>query len=119
MEAVKMLVDDLLLKDLSVETKKIGAKVSVKAGVTGKEFMAEIVDVIILPRADFYRQKFMHFCKSYNHNSVKALKELGTNFPFSVDFDLGIGYVLNVSGQASNYVLLRDEFEVLLNNRSL
>lgn len=93
----KIVVDDILLRELSVETRKIGSRVGVKRGTEHPAFMADIMDVIILPYSEFYRTKFMAFYKIYNYNAVKALKELNVHFPFIPDFELGIGYVLNLS----------------------
>jgi len=101
----KTLVDDALLKELSIETRKIGSRVLVKRVNEHPGYMADIMDIIILPYSDFYRSKFMVFYKTYNHNAVKALKELNVNFPFIPDFELGIGYILNISsGDETSYL---------------
>jgi hypothetical protein len=92
----KMLVDDVLLRELSVETRKVGSKVLVNSTETHPEFMADILDVIVFPRANFFRKKYLFYFVQCNFNSVKALKELHRHFPFIPDFDLGIGYVLNI-----------------------
>jgi len=92
----KALVNDTLLRELSVETRKIGSRVQVKATAEHPGYLADIVDVIILPHSVFYRTRFMGYYKLYNQNSVKALKELHRHFPFIPDFELGIAYVLNV-----------------------
>lgn len=92
----KTLVNDALLRELSIETRKIGSKVLVKPSPEQGEFMTDIVDVIIAPETSFYRAKFMEYYRLYSYNAVKALKELGNNFPFIPDFRLGIAYVLSI-----------------------
>ena len=119
----KILVEDYLLRELSVETRKIGSKVVVKKTPDHPEFTADIMDVIILPYSDFYRTKFMTYYKLYNHNSVKALKELNIHFPFIPDFELGIGYILNIvpileSTNGFSYIKIKTELE-LFNTLSL
>lgn len=101
----KTLVDDTLLRELSVETRKIGSRVLVKRVNEHPGYIADILDIIILPYADFYRTKFMNFYRIYNYNAVKALKELNVHFPFIPDFELGIGYILNISSGDENSYL--------------
>jgi|GEM_PF-1467012 len=102
MSDVKILVNDFLLRELSAETRKIGSRVLVKATEHLPEFTADIMDVIILPHSEFYRFKFTGYYKLFNHNSVKALKELSKHFPFIPDFELGIGYLLNLGFSQEN-----------------
>ncbi len=90
-----MLVNDLLLKELSAETRKIGSKIMVKRVPGCPAYPAEISDIIIIPHSEFYRSKFMVFYQANQYNAVKTLKELHRNFPFTPDYNLGIGYVLN------------------------
>lgn len=103
MNETKTLVDDVLLKQLSLETKKIGTHVLIKRTPHHPEFVADILDVIILPHSEFYRSKYMMYYKSCNYNSVKALKELARHFPFIPDFDLGIAFVLNITTNERNF----------------
>lgn len=117
MADVNMLVDDALLKELSIETKKIGTKVVVRKSKENPAYTAEIADVIIVPQSEFYRVKFVSFYYSCQYNSVKALKELHKNFPFTPDYNLGIGYILNQREleDADNVfvkILLKGEFEL-------
>lgn len=111
----KTLADDVLLKELSFETRKIGSRVRVKQKPEHPEFTADVLDVIILPCSAFYRSKFMLLYAHYNYNAVKALKELGRQFPFIPDFELGIGYVLNTGADTSQQgmcVKLKTEVEL-------
>ena len=113
----KILVEDTLLRELSLETRKIGSKVVVKHTPDHPEYMADIMDVIILPHSDFYRTKFMVYYKTCNNNSVKALKELNNHFPFISDFELGIGYILNIAPILENidgfgHIKIKTELEV-------
>jgi len=117
----KILVEDALLKELSVETRKIGSKVVVKKTTDHPEYIADIIDVIILPHSDFYRTKFMAYYKTCNNNAVKALKELNYHFPFIPDFELGIGYILNCepileSPNGLGNIKIRKELEPLTTN---
>jgi len=116
----KALVNDFLLKELSIETKKIGTKVLVKKNGGVPEYTADIVDVIVIPQSEFYRAKFMRFYKIYNYNSVKALKELANNFSFTPDYELGIGYILNVSeapAMLTKTIKIKSELQVVQNSR--
>ena len=97
-----IIVDDILLRQLSLETKKIGSRVLVKQTPECSEYVADIIDVIIIPHTEFYRKKYIHFYKLCNYNSVKALKELSRSFPFIPDFELGIAYVLNIEVAEEN-----------------
>ena len=118
MADVNMLVDDLLLRELSAETRKIGTKVLVRKTEDMPAYVADIVDVIIVPQSEFYRIKFMTSYSSCNQNAVKALKELSRNFPFTPDYHLGIGYILNVRDLQSNLfnnIKIKGEIETIAN----
>jgi len=115
----KTLVDDALLRELSVETRKIGSRVLVRPAQDQPEYMADIADVIVMPQTSFYRIKFMEYYRLYGFNSVKALKELGNNFPFIPDYHLGIAYVLNVEPDHQrslhlNHIKLKAELDFQL-----
>jgi hypothetical protein len=117
MTQVKTAVDDNLLKTLSIETRKIGTKVLVKKSVKLPEYTADIIDVIIIPQEEFYRRKFMQFYKSCEFNSVKALKELANNFLYTPDFELGIGYILNVNKAPDDLmpsIKIKSEIETII-----
>ena len=112
-----MLVSEALLKELSAETRKIGTKILVKATAGYPQYSADIINVIILPHSEFYRNKFMLFYRSCKHNAVKALKELYINFPYAPDYELGIGYILNIYSETEiiNTIIIKGEFETAEN----
>ncbi len=117
MAVVNNIVDDLLLRELSAETRKIGTKVLVKKTIDHPAYMADIVDVIIFPHSEFYRAKFMVCYYEQNQNSVKALKELNRSFPFVPDYQLGIGYILGQTNDTSNFphcIKIKVELDVVL-----
>jgi hypothetical protein len=115
MAEVNMLVNDFLLKELSAETRKIGTKVVVRRTNETPAYTADIIDIIIMPHSDFYRIKFMAFYQLNQYNSVKALKELSRNFPYTPDYNLGIGYILNqqpLAGSVQPYGSIRLKSEI-------
>ncbi len=118
---VNTIVSDALLKQLSSETSKVGRQVKVRETRFLPTVTAFITNVIILPQSEFYRNKFMTLYNRHQHNAVKALKELALDFPYTPDYDLGLGFViaLHISGQEVHQhakVLLRHELELLPEN---
>jgi hypothetical protein len=117
MAVVNNIVDDVLLRELSAETRKVGTKVLAKKTKDFPAYMADIIDVIILPHSEFYREKFMVCYYEQNQNSVKALKELNRNFPFVPDYQLGIGYILGQTydtSNISNCIKIKVELDLVL-----
>lgn len=117
-----MIVSDALLKQLSTETQKVGQLVRMSEMRLMPEFMAYISNVIILPHSEFYRNKFMSFYEQYNHNSVKALKELAVDFPYTPDYQLGLGFVITIQSTVHEHsnqfkILLAHEFDLIPNKR--
>lgn len=115
---VNTIVSDALLKQLSSETSKVGRQVNVRETRFLPSVSAFITNVIILPQSEFYRNKFMALYSRHEHNAVKALKELAIDFPYTPDYDLGLGFViaLHIPGQEVRQhakVLLRHELELL------
>jgi hypothetical protein len=86
---------DALLKKLSKETQLVGQAVSLEGQASGVP--ALILNVIILPRAMFYRHQFMSYYMQYQQNAVKALKELANRHPDGTAFELDLGYVLGTN----------------------
>lgn len=114
---VNTIVSDALLRQLSTETAKVGRQVTLRETKFMPGLQALIANVIILPQSDFYRQKFMQLYRQFNYNAVKALKELSVDFPYTPDYDLGLGFVINLElpGQAPQLnarVLLLHELEL-------
>ncbi|MGZ3883414.1 MAG: hypothetical protein ACXVPQ_06685 [Bacteroidia bacterium] len=90
------LVTDQLLRILSAETRLVGRQVIVKAWGDEPETSAIVANVIILPGSVFYRTQFMANYQRYHQNAVKALKELFHEFPDNRDYELEMGYVLEL-----------------------
>jgi hypothetical protein len=90
-------VTDALLKKLSKETQLIGQAVSLQGPDQASGVPAVILNVIILPRAMFYRHQFMSYYMQYQQNAVKALKELANRHPDGTAFELDLGYVMGTN----------------------
>lgn len=115
---VNTIVSDALLKQLSAETTKIGRQVRVRETLFSPGAQAFIANVIILPQAEFYRNKFMTLYRQHQHNAVKALKDLAADFPFVPDYHLGLGFVIHIQlpgqlPQTAAKVLLLHELELV------
>ena len=116
-----MIVSDALLRQLSAETKKVGRKVLIRETRLMPELTACISNVIIIPHSEFYRNKFMSYYRHYQQNSVKALKELAANFPYTPDYELGLAFVIILRSNVSEHpghvkILLVSEFELIEEN---
>lgn len=115
---MNMIVSDALLRQLSSETPKIGKYVQLRETRFMPELKALITNVIILPQSEFYRNKFMNLYRQHDHNAVKALKELAVDFPYTPDYELGLGFVISLltphqPEQKHAKILLLHELELL------
>lgn len=108
------IVTDALLRKFSRETTLVGKKVTIPGSKTKAGYEATIINVIIFPMSDFYQNQFLTFYQFFNQNAVKALKEMGQHFPYTPDYRLDIGYVLDTRTSAfgSNEIKAREEFDL-------
>jgi hypothetical protein len=114
-------VTDALLKKLSTETQLVGQVVSLQEPDQASGVPALVLNVIILPRAMFYRHQFMSYYAQYRQNAVKALKELTNRYPEGVAFELDLGYVLSTSlqsaaGKEMPVIKMRESFTLISND---
>lgn len=107
-------VSDALLRKLSRETAHVGKKVTVPGSKTRAGYEAIIVNVIIFPLSEFYQNQFFTFYRFFNQNAVKALKEMAQHFPYTPDYRLDVGYVLDTCSPpfGSNEIRSREEFDL-------
>src|SRR6218665_3276038 len=114
-------VTETLLKKLSKETQLVGQAVSLQSNDSAAGTPVLILNVIILPRAVFYREQFMHYYRQYHQNAVKALKELAGRYPDTEAYDLDLAYVLGTEAQATvlsenHLIRLREDFTLVQDN---
>jgi len=107
-------VDDTLLKKLSTETQLIGKQAIIKGWHNEPETQSVINNVIILPTSLFYRNQFMAYYELYNHNAVKALKELVINYPNIKDYVLDTGYVMRLKSDHTPVQAIKSRGEFML-----
>lgn len=111
MMAHASVVEESLLRKFSMELEIIGKAVRLKTKYG--ETDGTVKDVLIIPVPEFYRKQFMLFYKANQGNGVKALKELQRNFPYAPDYQLDLGYLIEINEAAGKEtrICARDEFE--------
>ena len=107
-------ITDALLRKLSKETDLVGKQIVVPGSKLKAGYEATVINVIILPFSDFYRNQFLTFYQFFNQNAVKALKEMVHHFPYTPDYRLDIGYVLDTRSSpfGINDIKGRDDFDL-------